>query len=423
MILGFALETLSISVLFGMGLLLPLCYVLKPEITLLLLIATYWGASVTSFSEKRRWYRLKVTENDGFYILTLIQYLDIFGFIKYNRVKTKIRLTFSSIIVSLFLPILTIFFLLEIDRVEFLALSVFCITTVICFQASNASVSNFNNNVRTRFLSLFLSAMSAMTGLLIPTIGIDIGTGAQRFSMGVSELFGGIDFIIVVLGLCCLGEILYATSEQRAWQKIKYTRIESELIDACKPAELFSVVPLGIPFSQASAIIVGAFTIYGISHSEALEIVFGFENTINTLTVLMTVILLMQIVIRTVNRKMKKLRKVLFFPAAIYPIITVAAFVGAYSINYRLFDMFMLIVFGLLGFIMRQLHFPITPLLVCAAFGSRLEAAYRTPFSWSPLTASFYILSAVVIAIYIKSALANDGTFQLEQQQLRQRRL
>lgn len=412
MILGFALLTLRISVIFGMGLLLPLCYVLKPQTALLILMATYCGAFIVSFSEKRRWYRLRFNENEGFCKRALMQKLVIFDLIKYNNVKTKVRLTTFCIIIAIFLPILPVFFLLEIDMVQFLALSVFCITSVVCFQASNIPISDCDNKIRARFLSLFLSAISAMTGLLIPTIGIDVGTGAQRFSMGISELYGGIDFIIVVLGLCCLGEILYVTSERRGQPKSSYYRIESELINPSKLAELFSVVFLGIPFSQASAIIVGAFALYGISNTETLEIVFGVidaePKTISTLSFLFVLISFMQSIFKIVNKKIKKAGKKLLSPVAIYPIITVAAFVGAYSVNYRLFDLFMLIAFGLLGFIMRRLHFPITPLVVCAAFGPRLEAAFRAPFSWSPLTAVFYFLSVVILAIYFMESV-RDG--------------
>ena len=52
--------------------------------------------------------------------------------------------------------------------------------------------------------------LSALMGFALATVGVDLQTGQQRFTMGSAELIGGIDFIPVAIGLFGLGELFYA---------------------------------------------------------------------------------------------------------------------------------------------------------------------------------------------------------------------
>ena len=355
--LGFILKTLRLSASLGMSLILPLCFVLKPETVLIILIVTAIYCSI----------------NDP------------------TRESNK-RVAIVSIL-FVFAVILLRIFALNFDKAHFLALSVLCIISVIFFEASNISFSNCNNIKYPRFLSLFLSTISAMIGLAIPTIGIDVGTGVQRYSMGITELFGGIDFIIVVIGLCCVGELLYAVSDARS----KHNDSTNTDDATYKPAEFLLTVTLGVPFSEASAIIVGTFALYGIQYPDPLQSLFPDLGTASIATLILAVFI---ILLYAIPR-----RRINISPVALYPIFIVAAFIGAYSLNYRLFDMFLLIIFGLLGYTMRRLSIPITPLIICVSFGSRIEEAFRVPLSWSIPSVSFYLFSVAIIIIYIYNAL------------------
>ena len=368
-VFGFKLRALKLSASFGMSLLLPLCFALKPETALFMLMAIYCGAYVKYPSNVKKY----MTD---FCILTVLA----LSFIFIIPILAKIAL--------------------KIDRVQFLALSVFCITLAIYFQASSIQLPGWNNK-RARLLSLFLSIMSAMTGLMIPTIGIDVGTGAQRYSMGITELFGGIDFIILVLGLCCLAEILHAVSG-RGRQKGDCVTSSVKLLNICKLSEILPAVTFGIPCTQASAIIVGTFALYGIPQAEFMSGISVFA-----LPAVIALSIIIQVMIKIVH---EKINKELLSSVAFYPIFAAVAFVGAYSINYRLFDMFLLTFFGSMGFLMKRLNFPVMPLIVCAAFGSRMEWAYRAPFAWSLPVALFYLLSVIVLAVYIKKTLKPDSS-------------
>jgi putative tricarboxylic transport membrane protein len=299
-------------------------------------------------------------------------------------------------------------------------------------------ITSENKRGRQCLLSMSLSMLSAATGLAIPTIGIDVGTGLQRFSIGITELYGGINFVVIVLGLCCLGEILYSVSNQFAFNSDR-TQIsnasearkttESICRRFCKGAELLLALTLCISFSQASAIIVGTISIYVSQYTDPFSSNIDIPH-LGTVYDIALISIVFICVYRVLSKSMlnrfdrkdeltsemtksmnpdKDLRNKSMSPVAIYIIFTVMAFVGAYFIHYRLFDMFLLIAFGFAGFLMRRLNFPITPLIVCAALGQHMEGAYRAPFSWTYLTVMFYLLSFVVVAIYIKIAIKPDS--------------
>jgi putative tricarboxylic transport membrane protein len=52
--------------------------------------------------------------------------------------------------------------------------------------------------------------VSALMGFALATVGVDLQTGQQRFTLGSPELIGGVDFIPVAIGLFGLGELFYA---------------------------------------------------------------------------------------------------------------------------------------------------------------------------------------------------------------------
>jgi len=64
-------------------------------------------------------------------------------------------------------------------------------------------------------------------------------------------------------------------------------------------------------------------------------------------------------------------------PKILIPVVTSIMFIGAYSLNNSLFDIFMLLFFGLLGFIFKYLNYSATPLLVGLVLGPVFEKSLR----------------------------------------------
>lgn len=59
--------------------------------------------------------------------------------------------------------------------------------------------------------SILSSIGMVLLGLLLSTVGTDINTGVQRFTFGILELYDGIAFVILAVGVIGLGEIIYNT--------------------------------------------------------------------------------------------------------------------------------------------------------------------------------------------------------------------
>ena len=72
-----------------------------------------------------------------------------------------------------------------------------------------------------------LGALSALIGFAIATVGIDIGTGQQRYTFGYVELINGIDFIPVAIGLFGVGEILYTLWRGGHLEKLGYFKVSA----------------------------------------------------------------------------------------------------------------------------------------------------------------------------------------------------
>ena len=72
-----------------------------------------------------------------------------------------------------------------------------------------------------------LGALSALIGFAIATVGIDIGTGQQRYTFGSVELINGIDFIPVAIGLFGVGEILHTLWRGGHLEKLAYFNVSA----------------------------------------------------------------------------------------------------------------------------------------------------------------------------------------------------
>jgi putative tricarboxylic transport membrane protein len=108
----------------------------------------------------------------------------------------------------------------------------------------------------------------------------------------------------------------------------------------------------------------------------------------------------------------KLLIKVLMVPKPIIlPIIFVLCVVGSYAISQRLFDVWVMLGFGVLGFALRRLHYPVAPLVLGMVLGDLMEKGFRrglvlsdgdlTPFFMRPISAALWITIVLVVLLKI----------------------
>ncbi len=316
--------------------------------------------------------------------------------------------------------------------------------------------------------SIFAALIMTMFGLMLAMVGMDPVRGAPRFTFGIPPLYDGIGFIPVVMGLFGVGEILLSM-EAPVLEVIK-TKITDLLpkreewrvstgaigrgtiigfflglipgIGAIIPTFLAYVVEkkvskhpekfgtgviegvaspetannayangamvplltLGIPGSPTLAVLMGAFIIHGLTPGPFL-----FKERPDVVWGLIASLYLGNVMLLTLNLPLvgfwAKLLEIRY--EFLYPGILLFCILGAYSLNQSVFDVGVMIAFGVLGYIFRKLDWPLAPTVLALILGPMMERALRTSLEMSagdlsilftrPISAVLLIVAAVVL--------------------------
>jgi TctA family transporter len=282
--------------------------------------------------------------------------------------------------------------------------------------------------------------ISLVLGLLLSGIGMDTVSGQLRMTFGFTDLFRGINFLVAVIGLFGISEILLTMEERLAlkghaaninlrvvlktWMSLpRYwaTLLRSSAIGcwlgitpggaiaasfmgynvakrldkdkasfgkgriegvfapetaahAAGTSALLPMLALGIPGSGTAAILLGGLMVWGLNpgpllFSEHKEFVWGtiasmyLGNIVGLILVLSSVPLFAAVL------------RVPF--AAIAPMIVVSCAIGAFAVQDAMFDIWLMLIFGFVGYVFKKLDYPMAPLTLALVLGSRTEDAFR----------------------------------------------
>ena len=139
---------------------------------------------------------------------------------------------------------------------------------------------------------------------------------------------------------------------------------------ASVPGAIIPVLTLALPGSAPSAVLMAAMMIHGLNPGPnlALESPQFFYQIIAMLVIADMSKLIFGFVL------VRPLIKILLVPRErLMPIVFVLCLVGAFSITSRVFDIYVMLVFGLIGFVMRELKFNMAPLILGLVLGDLLE--------------------------------------------------
>ena len=89
----------------------------------------------------------------------------------------------------------------------------------------------------------------------------------------------------------------------------------------------------------------------------------------------------------------------------LYPAIIVFCVVGAYSINYRVWDIGLMMIFGLIGYFMKRLDIPMAPAVLTFVLGDQIERALVQSLTMSHGSFLIFVRSPICIAILVVIAL------------------
>ena len=312
----------------------------------------------------------------------------------------------------------------------------------------------------------------AILGLILGSVGLDPLSGAVRFDFGIANLQSNIDFVTVAMGLFGVGEILITLERTEAvsilttkiknvfptvadlarsgWAMVRGSLIGfgvgilpgggavlSSLISyavekkvskhpeefgqgaiegvagpesANNSAASSSFIPLltlGIPGNASTAMIFAALLIQGVTPGPFL-----LQEHPNVFWGVVAAMYIGNVVLLVLNLPLvgvwAQLLKVPY--AYLAPLIMVLTLVGVYSVNNSVFDIWVMLVMGVFGYMARKLKFDLGPLLLAFVLGPIMERSLRQALLMSHGSFSIFFtrpISAVLMATAILFVLGN----------------
>ncbi len=341
-------------------------------------------------------------------------------------------------------------FALKFGPAEYFALAVFGLSVI-------ASLSERH---------LLKGALMGVCGLLLATIGMDPITAVPRFTIGLTPLLEGLALVPVLVGVFALGEVLYQASlpepDRSLFREIgrvlpsreEYRRIALPTLLASITGTFIGALPgvggdvasfvaydqakkvsrhpeefgqgsleglsaaecannsvtggamipmltLGIPGDAVTAVILGALMMHGVRPGPEL-----FEKQTHLLSAIFIGLLVANLLVLPVGLAGARLfaQTVRAPRHYLFPLIVVLCVVGSYAINNSMFDVGAMLLFGMVGWILRRAGFPIAPLVLGLILGRMVEENLRRALilsggSWMVFVQRPIALSLLVLAV------------------------
>ena len=143
--------------------------------------------------------------------------------------------------------------------------------------------------------------------------------------------------------------------------------------NAVTGGSIIPLITLGIPGSTVAAVLLGALILHGLTPGQSMFT----KNITTTYTIIIGFILaniMMGLIGIVICRRVVKIKKV--SDAILIPVIVVLSTIGSYSINNRFSDVYLMLIFGLIGYLCRKLDLPTAPIIL----GMLLEATGESGF-------------------------------------------
>lgn len=206
----------------------------------------------------------------------------------------------------------------------------------------------------------------------------------------------------------------YAAARRASKEKEKFGKGSVEGLMAAEtgdnasiPGAVIPVLTLAVPGSAPAAVLLAAMLIHGIRPGPLIMI----ENPTFVYDVVAMMLLASFGILFYGLTLTKLLVKILLVPRTlIMPVIFVLCTVGSFAIASRLFDIYVMLAFGVIGFVLRRFNYPIAPLVLGIVLGDILDKSLRrglvlsdgdlTPFLTRPISA---VMAAAVLFMILMS--------------------
>jgi putative tricarboxylic transport membrane protein len=174
------------------------------------------------------------------------------------------------------------------------------------------------------------------------------------------------------------------------------------------PGAMIPTLTLAIPGSAAAAVLIAAMYIHGIRPGPMLMI----ENP-TFLYQVVAMLLLATVAILIYGLSLTRLFiKVLLVPRErLMAVVYVLCLVGSFAITQRMFDVYVMLFFGVLGFVLREMKYPMAPLVLGIILGDLVDINLRrglllsdgdpSPFFTRPISAVLVLVIVISIALSV----------------------
>jgi len=415
----------GIGPMTGVALLIPLTFSLTPTAAIILMAGIYYGAmyggSTTSI--------LVNTPGESASVVTCI---DGYEMAKKGRagpalaaaaIGSFVAGTFATLMLMIFGPWIAKI-ALNFGPPEFFSLMVAGLTVVTSLAGR----------------SIVKALLSTFFGLAIATMGIDMQSGVPRFTFGNPELMDGLEFLTVAIGLFALCEVLVNLANMKEaaqerlsikgglwmskedWKRFipscirgtlagffvggiagagaavasfvsyglekKVSKYRDELgkgaiegvtgpesaNNAAAGGALIHLLCLGIPGSGTTAIMLGALLMLGLQPGPLLfqqqpQFVWGLIASMYIGNVMLLVLNL-----PLVGMWVKLLDVPLYL---LLNFIILFSFLGVYTMNNSAQDLFIMVGFGVIGYLMKRVDIPASPIILGIVLGKLMEEKMR----------------------------------------------
>ncbi|WP_117195605.1 tripartite tricarboxylate transporter permease [Rhizobium terrae] len=305
--------------------------------------------------------------------------------------------------------------------------------------------------------SLLKALGMALLGLLLGMIGTDVNSGAARYTFGLPDLLDGLDFVVVATGMFGIGDVLANLENEKTrnavvarvetlfptredWRRMtapilrgtgvgvllgvlpgagvllasfsayalekKMSRRSAEFgkgaiegvaapesaNNAAAQTSFIPMLTLGLPGTATMALMIGALIVQGVQPGP--EVLSQQPTLFWGLVVSMWIgnLLLLLLNLPLVGMWAKLISVPYHY---LFPLICVFCAIGAFSIGNSAFEIYLMALFGALGYFFRKLNAELTPLLLALILGPMAEEYLRRALLLSHGDASVFVTSPV----------------------------
>jgi putative tricarboxylic transport membrane protein len=441
----------GLTATMGVALILPMTFGMDPVVGILLLVGVYFGAiyggSIAAILLNTPGTPSSAaTALDGYPLAKKGQALKA---LTVSTVSSAIGGVLSVVILILVAPKLAQF-ALKFSAPESFALAIFGLS-IISGIAGKYPIKGF---------------IMGFLGLLIASIGMDPVGGFPRFNFGSTNLMGGVNFIVIMIGLFAAseafqtiedsfksGEVLkikdkanlkwsefkslivtilrstgigtfigmipgaggdiscfvaYGEAKRFAKKDEKFGEGELKGVAASEAANnattggaMIPLLTLGIPGDAVTAVMLGALMVQGLQPGPLLFV----ENATLVYTLFIGMILANLLILIIGLPAIRLFVKVLSIPKIyIAAIILILCVVGSFALGNNMFDVWVMLIAGLIGYFLKKHDYPPSPLILALILGPMMESNLRRSLVLADGDWTVFVtrpISAILIALAV----------------------